>query len=427
MGKSGIPTTNGMFPGKVCAGLGLMVCWILAAPSFAQQPPSAPSSASASQDDTNKILLQRIRDLEAKMKLLEEKQVAAAPAAVTTEAPPPVVEAPRQNQVAERLQLRVFGDVGYHVSDEKGDTNTFDIGSLDLFMTARLSHKVSLLGEVLMISTNTNDISLDVERLVLQYHPSEHFNFAVGRYHTAIGYYNTAFHQGQWFQTAIGRPFMYEFDDRGGPLPLQEVGVSANGSIPSGKFGLHYIAEVGNGRSHLLGQNPAQNSQDTNNGKSFNVGAFAQLAWVPGLQLGFSVYHDKLTFSDNINHGELISTVHVVYLNSTYEWLNEGMLVRHGNSATGVVANTSAFYSQFSRRFGSYRPYFRYEYINASDNDPIYGDPADGPVVGRRNGPTAGLRWDFNEHAAAKLQYERQSTRGEKSSNGLATQFAFTF
>jgi hypothetical protein len=27
----------------------------------------------------------------------------------------------------------------------------------------------------------------------------------------------------------------------------------------------------------------------------------------------------------------------------------------------------------------------------------------------RRNGPTAGLRWDFNEHAAAKLQYERQA------------------
>ena len=194
---------------------------------------------------------------------------------------------------------------------------------------------------------------------------------------------------------------------------------------------LPYAKDIDNGATagtySLPGITGATVTVAANNGKSFNVGAFAQLAWVPGLQLGFSVYHDKLTFSDNINHGELISTVHVVYLNSTYEWLNEGMLVRHGNSATGVVANTSAFYSQFSRRFGSYRPYFRYEYINASDNDPIYGDPADGPVVGRRNGPTAGLRWDFNEHAAAKLQYERQSTRGEKSSNGLATQFAFTF
>ena len=296
-------------------------------------------------------------------------------------------------------------------------------------MTARLSHKVSLLGELLFISTTTNDINLDVERLVLQYHPNEYFNFAIGRYHTAIGYYNTAFHQGEWFQTAIGRPFMYEFDDKGGPLPLQEVGVSAGGRVPSGKFGLHYIAEVGNGRSDLPGSEPVQNNQDMNNGKSYNLGAFVQPAWVPGLQVGFSIYHDYLTFSDNINHSELISTVHVVYVNSQYEFLNEGMLVRHVGSSTGApgVFHTPAFYTQISRKFGSYRPYFRYEYINAGENEPIYGDPADGPVVGRRNGPTAGLRWDFNEHAAAKLQYQREATRGEQSNNGLATQFAFTF
>ena len=86
----------------------------------------------------------------------------------------------------------------------------------------------------------------------------------------------TAFHQGEWFQTAIGRPFMYQFDDTGGPLPLQEVGVSPSGILPLGKLGLHYVVEAGNGRAHLLGSNPAQNSSDTNNGKSFNVAMFAQ-------------------------------------------------------------------------------------------------------------------------------------------------------
>jgi hypothetical protein len=159
---------------------------------------------------------------------------------------------------------------------------------------------------------------------------------------------------------------MYEFDDQGGPLPLQEVGVSASGRIASGKLGLHYIAEVGNGRSHLSGRNPAQNGQDTNNGKSVNVGAFAQPSWLSGLQVGLSMYHDYLTF-DNINHSELISTVHLVYVNSNYELLNEEMLVRHQGNSTGApgVFHTPAFYTQLSRRFRSYRPYFRYEYINA--------------------------------------------------------------
>ena len=63
------------------------------------------------------------------------------------------------------------------------------------------------------------------------------------------------------------------------------------------------------------------------------------------------IYHDYLTFSDNVNHSELISTIHVVYLNSTYEFLNEAMLVRHVGSSTGApgVFHTPAFYTQFSQ------------------------------------------------------------------------------
>src|SRR4029077_18264593 len=151
---------------------------------------------------------------------------------------------------------------------------------------------------------------------LLQYRQSDYFGFAVGRYHSSIGYYNTAFHQGAWFETAIGRPFMYAFDDEGGFLPLQEVGVSTSGRIPSGKLGLNYVAEIGNGRDHLFGAEPAQNAQDSNNGKSVNVSIFARPSGFSGLDLGFSIYHDYLTFSDNINHSELISTAFVVFNNS---------------------------------------------------------------------------------------------------------------
>jgi hypothetical protein len=340
-----------------------------------------------------------------------------------------VFEAPRANSVNERLKLNVFGDVGYEANDLKPSHNTFEIGSLDLFMTAHLSEKVSALGEVLFIAQNDNSITPDVERLLLQYRHNEYFTVAIGRYHTSIGYYNTAYHQGAWFQTAVDRPFMYAFDDEGGFLPLQEVGITTSGLIPSGKLGLSYVAEVGNGRDHLLGGEPAQNSHDNNNGKSFNLALSARPGWVSGLDLGFSMYHDYLTFSDNINHSELISTVHVVYVSSTYEFLSEGMLVRHVGSSTGTpgVFHTPAFYGQLSRKFGSYHPYFRYQYINAGVNEPVYGDPTDGPVVGRRNGPSLGLRYDFTEHTAFKLQYDRLQERGVPSSDGVDTQFAFTF
>jgi hypothetical protein len=419
--------------------LGLLLAFnqILLAPTYGED------DLHKADGDTIRRMNEQIQDLQAKMKELEERlnaiaantparagdssvSVVASPSETPTLTP---AQEPQENKSIPGVKLRMFGDVGYEASDQKGKTNSFHIGTLDLFLTGTLSDRVSILGEVLFTPQTNNGIGVDVERLLLQYKQNDYFNFAVGRYHSSIGYYNTAFHQGAWFQTAVDRPFMYAFDDHGGFLPLQEVGITIDGDIPSGNFGLHYVAEMGNGRAHVLGSDPAQNFQDTNNGKSFNLALYSRPSWRPGLQTGLSIYHDYLTFSDNINHDELISTVYVVYSDSKYEFLNEAMLVRHTNTTLGApgVFHTPGFYSQFSRRFGKYRPYFRYAYVNAGVAEPIYGDPADGPVVGRRNGPTLGLRFDLNDHAAFKLQYDRLSQRGQHSFNALESQFSFAF
>jgi hypothetical protein len=418
----------------------LALCQIVPAPTYADDPPRE------AERDAIRRMNEQILELQAKVKELEARlndfKGGATQGAIESSAPPSapreVTPTPTSASAAQESQeansgpsvrLRMFGDLGYAASDQKGVTNSFHIGSLDLFMTGTLSDRVSILGEILFIPQKNNSISPDVERLLLQYKQNDYLSVGVGRYHTAIGYYNTAFHQGAWFQTAIDRPFMYAFDDQGGFLPLQEVGVTVSGQIPSGSLGLNYVAEMGNGRAHLLGSDPAQNFRDTNNGKSFNLALYSRPRGIPGLQVGFSIYHDYLTFSDNIDHGELISTVHVVYTNSNYEFLNEGMLVRHTKGITGApgVFHTPGFYTQFSRRFGKYRPYLRYSYLNAGVAEPIYGDPADGPVVGRRNGPTFGLRYELNDHAAFKLQYENLAQRGQKSFNALETQFSFAF
>jgi hypothetical protein len=399
---------------------------------------------------SNRQLSQQVQDLQARLKQLEAKVNEAVPAAAagahaqepsattaptlsspSPPAPPPTVqESVPPPAPPPGGKLRLFGDLGYSASDKKGETNSFHLGSLDLFMTGALSNRVSILGEVLFIPQTDNTITPDVERLLLQYRHNDYFNFAIGRYHTSIGYYNTAFHQGAWFQTAIDRPFMYAFDDQGGFLPLQGVGITINGQIPSGKLGLNYVAEMGNGTATGTALEPAQNARDANNGKSLNLALFARPRWVPGLQAGFSIYHDNLTFPDNHDHSELISTVYVVYRDSNYEILNEGMLVRHGplSNGTGGVFHTTGFYTQISRRFGNLRPYFRYAYINASLTDPIYGELSDVPeLVSRRNGPTIGLRYDFNEHAAVKFQYDHFGLRGQNSSNRLSSQFSFAF
>jgi hypothetical protein len=424
-----MPTFPSVSAKRTPALIGLF-CLLLAISAWAQQASPPPS-----QDDINKQLLQRIQELEKQVRELKGQPAPTAAAIPAQAAPVPepaaAVEAPAVNEVAPRLKLNVFGDVGAQGYNHNPDTFLF--GSLDLFMSARLSDKISTLAEVLFTAQNDNTISPDVERLLLTYRQSDYFRASIGRYHSWVGYYNSAFNYGEFLETTTDRPFVYAFDDQGGVLPMQEVGVSLTGKIPSGTLGLNYVLELGNGEAWGTNVEPVQNNQDANNSKSINGGLFMRPEKLSGLQTGFSLRHDNLTVPGPAVH-ETIATVHAVFINSKYEILNEGVLVRHVE-ATGPVFNTDAFYTQFSRAFGAYRPYFRYQYFNAHNNDPVYiyasaNDYAPAYVngfVGRLNGPSVGMRWDFTQHSALKFQYDRISERDLPTTNGLTSQIAFTF
>ena len=68
-----------------------------------------------------------------------------------------------------------------------------------------------------------------------------------------------------------------------------------------------------------------------------------------------------------------------------------------------------------------WRPYFRYQYVNSPAGDPV------NLYTGRYMGPSVGLRYDFADYAAFKLQYNRLEQRAVAASNGLDAQIAFTF
>jgi hypothetical protein len=412
---------------KVPRIVSLALIMTLAFSAHAQQA----TSDATTQADADQQLQQRIKELEIKVKQLEDKPATPAPAPPPAPEPQPTIDAPVVNEVAPRLHLNVFGDAGAQGFNHSPDTFLF--GSLDLFMTARLSDKASTLGEVLFIAQSDNTIEADVERLLFRYRQDDYLTASIGRYHTWVGYYNTAFNYGVFLETTTDRPFMYAFDDRGGVLPMQDVGINFTGKIPSGNLGLNYVVELGNGRAWGLNAQPAQNNQDTNNSKSINGGLFIRPEKISGLQMGFSVRHDNLTVPGPAV-SETIATVHAVYINRGYEILNEGMFVSHVEP-TGPTFNTSGFYTQLSRAFHAYRPYFRYQYFNAPSDDPVYiyatpndfSPPTVQGFVGRVNGPSAGIRYDFTAHSAFKLQYDRISERNLPTVNGLTAQIAFTF
>jgi hypothetical protein len=397
-------------------------------------------------------LLQRIDELEARVAQLEAaKQPAASntppasaeshianssdgqPAQSESEQPTSTGSEPERMDIGKTLmRIRGFGDVTFHGDTQKGDTTSFTLGQLNLFVTSDISEKFKFLSEIVFesgpdniyghVRGPNNVFGVDIERMLVQYSYNDYFNISAGRFHTAIGYYNTAYHHSTWLQTATGRPLLFEFEDRGGILPDHTVGVSASGQIPSGKLGLHYVAEVGNGRESRspFTEEPVQNVLDEQNHKAYNLALFARPESIRGLQAGFSVYRDLLIPGGLPPVNETILAAHAVYIRPSFEWLNEAVVVRHTPEGQRLF-ETPGFYTQISKRFGSYRPYFRYQYSNSSDHEPIF------PDVGRRQGPSVGLRYDASEFVALKLQYDYTSIRNQEAINALALQLGFTF
>jgi len=413
------------------AGATLLTVLIPSPAVQAQQSGTAPPNEA----ETVAELLKRVQHLEALLKQIEEERAkSAAPAtpAAPAEAthanvpPAPAAAEPEHGmgmpELGPHLQIRGFSDVTLHGSNEKGTHTAFSLGQLNLFITSEISERFKILSEIVFEANETNALGVDVERLMLQYSPNDYFKIAVGRYHTAIGYYNTAYHHSTWLQTAIGRPFLFEFEDGGGILPIHNVGVSASGRIPSGTLGLHYVAEFGNGRASRSPLDEAvQNRVDENNHKAFNMALLARPESIQGLQAGFSVYRDVLIPDGSPRIGETILSLHAVYVRPGFEWLNEALVIRHALLGQSRVLHTPGGYTQISRRFGSYRPFFRYEYINAPSDEPIFSD------VGLRHGPSAGLRFDANDAVALKFQYDHTMQRRRPAFDMLTLQFAFTF
>src|SRR5438105_6518559 len=333
----------------------------------------------ADQDkQTIRVLLQRVEQLEARVTQLEAarqgvpapaptqvSQQATTPSEAETEAQAEQPSEPERMDLSKTLlRMRGFGDITLHGDNNKGDTTSFSLGQLNLFVTSDVSEKFKFLTEIVFEAGSDNAVGVDVERMLLQYSPNDYFNLAVGRYHTAIGYYNTAYHHSTWFQTTTGRPFLFQFEDRGGILPVHTVGASASGLIPSGHLGLHYVAEVGNGRASRspITEEPVQNVVDDQNHKAFNLALFARPDAVRGLQVGFSAYRDLLAPASLPRIGETIFAAHAVLVRPKFEWLNEILLVRHAPNGIPRVFNTPGFYTQLSKQFGSYRPYLRSQY-----------------------------------------------------------------
>jgi hypothetical protein len=316
--------------------------------------------------------------------------------------------------------VHAFGSVDWASAGEPGEANSFGLGQLALFMTSAINDRVSVLAEIVLEASAANtQVTTDLERLQLTYRLNDHLNLSAGRYHTGIGFYNAAFHHGSYFETTIGRPRVFAFEDEGGVLPVHEVGLSARGIVPKTGSALRYVAEVGNGRRWT--ELDEHEGLDQNDAKSTNVGLALRPERWRGAEVGASWYRDDVPGAATTVIKNDIVAAYAVYRTPAVELMGEWLRLSYQPNAAGQRVDNHGGYVQASRAFGTIRPYYRYDRLDIDPSTPLIG------TFGSSETHVLGLRFDPAAWVGLKAQYERLSNTTVAGANGMHVQLVFVF
>ena len=410
----------------------------------------AQTSDAATQAELIKSLAARIEQLEKRIAELEApgtltrtstnvtREVPAAAAAPLS--PRAAIEAihgehgdPAGTDVQEypSLKLAGFTDLNFSGTNQPGAKSGFTEGQFILHLNSALSRKVNFFGEMSFTARPdagtgapaVTGFNAEVERSIVRLDYNDYFKLSFGRYHTPINYWNTAYHHGQWLQTTVSRPEMIQFGGR--LLPVHFVGALVEGAVPASGLNLNYNFGVGNGRGNVISR--GGDAGDNNNNRAWLINTFVKPDALFGLQIGGSVYRDKVTPAAGLDFHEWITSAHVVWSKEDPEVIAEFANVRHTQfDRPSVVSNSQAWYTQVGYRLPLgprlWKPYYRFEYIHIPRSDSVFrGIPT-------LAGSVVGLRYDLSTFTAIKFEYRSQRRApGQPQINSGFVQTSFTF
>lgn len=322
---------------------------------------------------------------------------------------------------AQDIRLLGFSDVTY-LTTEREVPEGFLEGQLVGHLAAALTERLAFFSEATATARPTG-YSFEVERLILRYYFEDYFKLSVGRYHTPVSYWNTAYHHGTWLHTSVARPEVIKFGSRF--LPVHFVGLLAEGIFPQTLLGVGYVAGLGNGRHENIAR--AGDAGDINDHRAWLVGLTLRPARLFGLQAGAALYRDRVE-TGVASVDESIYSVHVVWEKERPELLAEVAWVAHDAGLAGGAGRTlsTGYYVQGGYRLWGalnvLKPYARWERLDAATGDLVFG-----PLGLGYEGAILGVRYDFSPLAALKGEYRSERFEDSERFHGLYLQVGFTF
>lgn len=334
-------------------------------------------------------------------------------------APASGAQQPVMDPDAPTLQVMAFGDLVYLATERDLDQG-FLLGQAVGHVSAQLSRRLAFFGE-LSATPRPTGFGVEAERLILRYDFADAFKLSAGRYHTPVGYWNTAYHHGLWLQTSVARPEMIRFGSR--VVPVHFVGLLAEGMLPGPALGLRYGAGVGNGRSANIAR--AGDAGDANAVRAWVLSLSSRPAALHGLQIGASLYSDRAANEAGAEVDERILGGHLVWGGERPELLAEVVRLYHEPVATSArMATSDAYYVQMAYRLPgvgrAFKPYVRAERVRVAEDDVLLA-----PLGLGYDALLAGVRFDFAPLAALKLEFRREQLRSAAWFNSAYAQASF--
>lgn len=320
---------------------------------------------------------------------------------------------------APEFRLMGFGDISY-ISQDGSDKDGFVIGQAVMHLSASLGESLSVFGEF-SATGKDSAYSIEVERLLVKYDFSDTYKLSAGRYHTPIGYWNSAFHHGAWLQTTISRPEMLKFGSK--LVPIHFVGVLLEGSVPIRDFGLTYKAGLGNGRHANIAR--SGDAGDINGDKAWMLQLNSRPRNMFGLDFGLGFYSDEVSLELSPDVKEYTVSAYAAWTKETPEIIFEYLHSKHElTTDSSVSGDVDAWYAQFAYRlkgkYEQWKPYARLEYQDIDNADPLLGGEGLNYEAG-----ILGVRWDFNPYAALKAEYRNEEFDNGGRENNFRLQISF--
>lgn len=336
------------------------------------------------------------------------------------------------------LRLAGFADFGYLTSD-RSVREGFLGGLAFAELAYEFADRWTFFGE-LSATAAPDHIGLSIERLLVRFDATDAVALTLGRFHTPITYWNETFPRGAWGWAPIKRPAMLEgaispgaAPDPRGPsalLPTHSLGIRLDGRLDAGAFEVGATAGVAASRSDgIYGSGDVVQEPDAATRHAWLLGLHARPDRLPKFRAGGAVYVDRLATPVAGAVHEWILTGHLAWEGAAPELIAEFTHVRHQPKASTTIPGepvftANAFYAQLAYRLPDelevLTPYLRYERIATNPADPVYA-----PAPPDRRGVAAGVRYDFLQSGALKVEYGNERFVGPDRFSTLRLQASF--